>query len=470
MSGSRADPQTEAGIPTQEETDTSAHAILTSERIAGEIRRDDAVMAEELRILAPQRRGVYHRKSKKSSSPAGMRNTDSSSPSLLMASRLGGIAARKSRSDVAAISSVKEKESTETFIERKREMGLVRISLESKKAEIRKLDDAADRAEKQLRQKQDQLESIKEKFNSFLKSSSLEQDAAMRRVDFETKAKYEKMLEIKKLTARIGHIESEMRKINLQLDRCKSYKEFLNGLTKPQWFYNVLVDLRLGDCTQEILEEAEAEYAARAAELKKAVDAATVQEHPERHLSHNPPDSGAHAAANASPADQAECLSIQLNRLHTSIQQSAQNKVKEVQAQLQATIQAMPLEEVKNILDTKYPESRIPLPFRDVNQLLDVFIDIEEGNLFLIQNCQELEEELEGVTISFVNEKNGLQTMVDQRHSQMSVLQEKITATEEKLKELEDRLVALDKPSTVVNGGKPTDALPPPPLPRRTSR
>lgn len=55
------------------------------------------------------------------------------------------------------------------------------------------------------------------------------------RADAETKAKLDKVQEIKRYTAQIGAIKNEMAKYDEQLEDCKKYKEFLDKLTPPEW-------------------------------------------------------------------------------------------------------------------------------------------------------------------------------------------------------------------------------------------
>jgi hypothetical protein len=61
----------------------------------------------------------------------------------------------------------------------------------------------------------------------------------MCRADAETKAKLDKIAEIKRYTLQIGTIKNEMAKCDEQLEDCKKYKDFLDGLTPPEWFSKV---------------------------------------------------------------------------------------------------------------------------------------------------------------------------------------------------------------------------------------
>eukprot|EP00796_Vickermania_ingenoplastis_P013227 gene13227-9073_t len=422
----------------------------SSKLLADEIRRDDAAMSKELAALAPRSSRFYRLQQKE-------------------AQQQNGLHAMRNEDAVAAVE-VHEKVTMDEFIAKKREVGLVHMSLATKRSEIRKLDEEIDCAEKKLHQQQEQLENTREKFNNFLKHSNLEQDAAVRRADAETKAKQSKKVEIKKLSARINHIELEIRKAEVQVETCKMYKKFLDDLAKPRWFFDVLIDLRVADQMDEILMHTESEFEHRSAILKKNYEKeVALREEKARALE------GANKFRKFSQFSEVEedeqeeelvPLETQLEQLHQSLENKAQQRVQEVTEQTKEEVNALTVEEVREILENNYDENRKPTYYTDVEQLLDVFINVEEGNLFLIQNCQELEEELERVATEYLGEKNETMAMTKQRHAQMLALAEKIRAAQQKMKQLEQRFADLEKhvPSQVnpADKDKPVDPKAPP--------
>merc|ERR1719258_9195 len=86
-------------------------------------------------------------------------------------------------------------------------------------------------------------------------------------------------------------------------------------------------------------------------------------------------------------------------------------------------------------LEKKYMEEmdcdsgeEIPLYFQHPKQLLDIFTQLEEQNLFLIQNSQETEQQLEEIEQKFQEAKHS------QEHRAVT-LKENITETEKKIGE-----------------------------------
>lgn len=296
---------------------------------------------------------------------------------------------------------IREKDNMAQYIQKKRDMGLARMSLATKRQEIKKLDEEADRAEKRLKQQQDQLISTQEKFNNFLKHSNLEQDAAVKRADIETKAKQEKLMEIKKLSAQIAQLEADKKKNEEQMEQCLGFKKFLDDLTKPSWFYDTVVALRVEDERQRILQEMEAQM--------------------------NADDTIADLDAEEQERRQEEMLAKLEARVDT-----ASTEVKK-------SVEQLALDDVKQTLDV-YNPSRVPMFFTEPNQILEQFVNIEEGNLFLIQNCQELEEEIENIASLYQQEQNEMQSISAQRKQQMEAITSRIHVEQAKMRTLMERL------------------------------
>ncbi|GET91540.1 hypothetical protein, conserved [Leishmania tarentolae] len=437
-----------------------AESFRISKELLQEVRREDAAMAEDLAALAPRRGHVLR---------PGVSTTNVSDGVMV-----NGALARVGTSPAACGGSasyavdVHDTLTTSEFVQQKREVGLVRMSLSTKKAEIRKLDEKIHRAEKRLRQQQEQLTNTREKFNSFLKFSNLEQDAAVRRADDETRNKHAKTIEVKKLSALISHAEAEMRKTRVQIENCAAYKDFLESLAAPQWFYDTLINLRIEDATEKILLDSEEAYQARSAALvaqeaarvealqqeeeAKKLDAASGGKRNRIPISEHSKRKGKLQDDATSLAEVEEPtvvpLEEQLEHLYSSVEEEARAAIAAATATIRAEVGAMTVADVKEALHAKYDEKRLPLCFASVDDLLEVFINVEEGNLFLIQNCHELEEELEGVEIGYMQEREEMNTMVDQRTAQLKALTSSVAEAQKKLQALDERMEALEPHGT----------------------
>ena len=93
------------------------------------------------------------------------------------------------------------------FIAKKREIFLVQMSIDTKRAEIRKLEERALQREEALRKSEQMLEEDALRFDAFLKENDEKVQEAIKRAEVEAKAKQDKVAEIKRLNAAISTIQ-----------------------------------------------------------------------------------------------------------------------------------------------------------------------------------------------------------------------------------------------------------------------
>lgn len=128
------------------------------------------------------------------------------------------------------------REQISNLILNKREIFLVQMSLDTKRAEICKLEERAIQREEALNKSENMLEEDIAKFDAFLKENDEKVKEAMKRVDLETKLKRDCVEEIKKVNLEIGEIHRELNKEQGFLEDCKMYKGFLDDITPEDWF------------------------------------------------------------------------------------------------------------------------------------------------------------------------------------------------------------------------------------------
>merc|ERR1712232_1542921 len=126
-------------------------------------------------------------------------------------------------------------ENVSEFVAKKREMFLVQMSLDVKKAEILKLDDKAKQKEEALKKSQIMLDEDVTRFDAFLQSNDQKAHKAMKDAEDMTKKKQERMQKIKTLKTNLSAIQSEIAKHREQKDECMKFKGFLEKLTPQEW-------------------------------------------------------------------------------------------------------------------------------------------------------------------------------------------------------------------------------------------
>ncbi len=96
-------------------------------------------------------------------------------------------------STTAAPERRKEKENMPEFIAKKREIFLLQMSLDTKRAEIKKLDERARQREEALKKSEQMLEEDALRFDAFLKENDEKVQEAIKRAEMEAKAKQDKV-------------------------------------------------------------------------------------------------------------------------------------------------------------------------------------------------------------------------------------------------------------------------------------
>jgi uncharacterized phage infection (PIP) family protein YhgE len=150
--------------------------------------------------------------------------------------RLSDVAKQEHENATILMPRREEKGNTAEFVAMKREMFLVQMSLDTKREEIRKLEEMAQMKEDALQRSEQMLEEDAMRFDAFLKENDKKTHDAIKWAEEETKCRQEKNQEIKQLTQQIQAINRETSKHHEALEDCLRYKNFLDVLTPPEWF------------------------------------------------------------------------------------------------------------------------------------------------------------------------------------------------------------------------------------------
>ncbi|XP_055999216.1 cilia- and flagella-associated protein 100-like isoform X1 [Ostrea edulis] len=288
-----------------------------------------------------------------------------------------------------------EKESLAEYIAKKREMFLVQYSLGVKRNEMSKLEEISQAEEKKLDLAELYLQEDAAMFDEFLKENDHGSNEAVREAENETKAKLEKVAEIKKVNAAMMAIKSEISKYEDTLKEYQMYRKFLDNLTPQDW-----------------RDKKERQKRKRRDEKKKAKEQEMIA-YKKSLLEADPKDFKAKkkAAPKPTPAPPAKTG-------------APAKKIEEA--------------DLGEEEDDESDED-LELFFAQPQELLDIFADLEEQNLSLIQNSQETEEALEEMKqtikqtkVKMEKETSILKEQIDKLNSQIS--REEIKAADLKTK------------------------------------
>ncbi|XP_077307876.1 cilia- and flagella-associated protein 100 [Lithobates pipiens] len=307
------------------------------------------------------------------------------------------------------------RESLHEFIDKKKEMFLLQYSLTVKRDEIQKLEAMAAAEEMKLEKAEQFLEEDAVRFDEFLKQNDRNSVEALKKADKETKLKMEQVAQIKSHTAQMMNIKSDISKCEEILKEYLMYKEFLFRLSPKEW-------------KEEVMKKKK--------QRKKSLPPVSKEKEKQ--------DSETKVSTSPIPGRKSETHSsgkISLSRdSGRDPRLSSRQSLKTVGSKKlsNASYQAED-KSVSESLISSDSEEEPELYFTDPQQLLDIFSELEEQNLSLIQNSQETEEALEEIkhTIATTEEKmeNETQQLKDQiAHLKTSIAQEEERATDLELK------------------------------------
>ncbi|XP_028710353.1 cilia- and flagella-associated protein 100 [Peromyscus leucopus] len=314
-------------------------------------------------------------------------------------------------------------ETLNDYLEQKRNMFLLQYALSMKRNEIQRLEMLATREENRLERAEKFLEKDANLFDEFLRENDRSSVQAMRLAEKETKIKVEKIIEIRELTAQIMNIKSEISKFEDTLQHYKIYKDFLYKLSPKEW-----------------LEEQEEKRLA----LKKAKEPGELVKDTSTVALLGDKGSGIKSktallwkevqslkkSSKLMRSGQAPSSTQSFPRVGQPSQASQPSLYNELDSRLSSS--TLPSQE-----DTDSDGEELALYFTEPQQLLDVFTQLEEQNLSLIQNTQEMEETLDDLNVTLKNTQIRMDREVNLLKQWITTMMMSISKEEESAAELQ---------------------------------
>ena len=312
----------------------------------------------------------------------------------------------------------KRPESVADFVAKKREIFLVQMSLDAKRAEILKLEREASRREEALAAAEATLVEDARRFDAFLKENDLRVQQAIRAGEHEAKRKNEKAAEIKRLAADIVVAEAALSKREERREDCERYKAFLDSLTPAEFF-------------EAVDEKRRSRRAARRAvrQAKRDAHAALIED----------------ADAKRKAIPQFETALAEAARRGRTAENAAREKLEAAKAAASAALAAIPEQAPPGTPPHDDSGEETPMYFVEPTQLPAVFSRLEETNLFLMQNGQEAEAALEETMARQRATRIAMERDADALRAQIETLRGLIRDEEEEAEELRGRDVEDEK-------------------------
>jgi len=285
------------------------------------------------------------------------------------------------------------KEGIVEYINRKREMFLVKYAISVKREEMRKLEKLARDEEQKLVIAEQCLEDDAVTFDLFLKENDKSSVEAIRQAEIEMRKKLDKVAEVKRLSNIIRGIQTEISKKEEQLSELKRYRMFIDQLTPAKY-----------------------RKSKKKPEQAPSVTSETSSVNTEKNGK----------SGKGSRASNAKNSAASMNRRGSV-------KSKDSRATTSMTKIATPEDIVE---DESSDDEEIELYFKEPQELLAMFHELEDQNLSLIQNGQDMEENIDEIKSQANITRERLNRDVAFLAGQITMLEQAAMREEEKIEDL----------------------------------
>ncbi|KAM3848624.1 cilia- and flagella-associated protein 100 [Vipera latastei] len=328
---------------------------------------------------------------------------------------------------------VVERETMHDYINQKRQMFLLQYAVTVKKDEIQKLENLAVEEEAKLEKAEEDLERDAGMFDEFLKENDRNSVQALKIAEKETKAKLEKIIEIRELTAQMMNIQSEIARFEDTLQEYVVFKDFLYQLSPKEWREDH-ERRRMKEKVNKSGSESKDEKSGLSKDSGK--DFQDLQDKGRRRTGSTTKRSSFDVTNIEPPSSRTPSQVLSRKESFKLSRVSSRQTLKSQQSR-KPSVQIAPSEE-KFTPELSDEDDEVPeLYFTDPQQLLQVFTELEEQNLSLIQNSQETEETLDELRHTLVNTRNKMDREIEQLKLLAVTLQANIVKEEETAADLE---------------------------------
>ncbi|NXY67883.1 CP100 protein, partial [Glareola pratincola] len=267
-----------------------------------------------------------------------------------------------------------EKETFHDYINYGREIFLLEYAIAAKQDEIQRMENIAKTEERKLEKAERCLEKDAAMFVEFLKENHKKSVQARNSAEKESTAKTKKKREIQVITSQIENLQSDISRFKNTLQKYKMYRDFLYKLSPKEW----------------------------------------QEEHGKKHTKEKDLKTATKATEEiASPPTTAEqgTISVLLEQIQIPVEshqvcESVPVYLLQQSSILKSSADNLPKDGKEarggRKVITCFPFQEPELYFTDPQQLLSIFMEMEEKNLALIQNSQETEESLEKAQHTFI--------------------------------------------------------------------
>jgi len=316
----------------------------------------------------------------------------------------------------------KNEKDIRAYVHKKREIFLAHMSCDVKKAETHRLDEKARLKEEALAKSQLMLDEDAKRFEDLLHSKMDKERKCKEEAEKFTKLKQKKLERIKEIRQQIAGVDSDIGRLREVGEECARYKEFLSKLTPDEWKASQaqLKSARKARRRQAWIEERMAVVDERLAEEEQRAEQSAASE----------------------AAQEAEARPKRRGRRRREEEEEEMSRRERERAHRQKRLQRRREDEERRV-ESEYvevsSEEEHELCFREPQQLVDSFTELEEKNLFLIHSSQETEQQLDELRHLYENSKREMGAKVQHLKDTVKAQEARIAQEQQRFEDLRRR-------------------------------
>ncbi|XP_021150328.2 cilia- and flagella-associated protein 100 [Columba livia] len=289
------------------------------------------------------------------------------------------------------------------YVNGRREIFLLEYAMAVKRDEIQRMEDIIKDEERKLQKAEYYLEEDATTFDELLKEKHKSSVQALKISEKETTAKTKKIKEIQAITSQIENLESDIYRFNNTVRDYKTYRDFLYQLCPKEW---------QEEHSKKHTKEKDLETASKDLGRKTRTNSSSLN--------------------SMSDMDASGPL-LSSRSLRLGSLQDIRPQLKKLLKPLTGKLGSLEDAGSEKCLDE---EEKPDLYFTDPQQLLSIFMEMEEENLSFIQNSQETEESLQKVQHTFVTTHESREKTLAELKQQVATLKSSIAKEEERVADL----------------------------------
>ncbi|KAM4676028.1 coiled-coil domain-containing protein 38 [Discoglossus pictus] len=303
-----------------------------------------------------------------------------------------------------------EKDTLSDYINQTREMFLAQYAAVVKQDAIMAMKETVQKEEKKITDAEKKLENETIVFEEFLKENDRNAVEALKIADQETKSKLEKNAEIRKASVEMMAIKSDIARCEEIITEYIMYEAFLRKLSPPEW-----------QESQKQKKLSRTETKGKEKDRKRTVVLPAITKKQEGRTTR--------LMSRAETTNDHRPMSYR----KTSVSDGRRSSVRS--QSISPKEQAV--DDRETLKGDSDSEEEPELYFTDPQQLLQIFAELEEQNLTLIQNSQDYDDTLQEIKAKYNVIKEKMYQKISSLEEHRDVLTAACTREEDKIKDLE---------------------------------